>query len=148
MRDAVAGCSLCSEFGDVSRRNLSTWVADLQVSTAIVGKNQLCRGTAILVYNKAHAVELVELDPHDQVAYMEDLTRLAGALYEAYHPDKLNYALLGNVEPHLHWHVIPRREADPIDIRRPVWGQGYTEVTLSDEEYGEIAGEIRSHLEV
>jgi diadenosine tetraphosphate (Ap4A) HIT family hydrolase len=36
-------------------------------------------------------------------------------------PDKINLASLGNVVPHLHWHVIPRFSDDP-HFPNPVWG--------------------------
>jgi diadenosine tetraphosphate (Ap4A) HIT family hydrolase len=32
----------------------------------------------------------------------------------------LNYELLGNQVPHLHWHLFPRYDADP-DALKPVW---------------------------
>ena len=35
-------------------------------------------------------------------------------------PDKINLASLGNVVPHLHWHVIPRF-ADDAHFPAPVW---------------------------
>jgi diadenosine tetraphosphate (Ap4A) HIT family hydrolase len=37
-------------------------------------------------------------------------------------PDKVNLASLGNVVPHLHWHVIPRYR-DDAHFPAPVWGQ-------------------------
>jgi diadenosine tetraphosphate (Ap4A) HIT family hydrolase len=35
-------------------------------------------------------------------------------------PDKVNLASLGNVVPHLHWHVIPRWR-DDRHFPQPVW---------------------------
>ena len=43
------------------------------------------------------------------------------ALLEVMAPDKVNLASLGNVVPHLHWHVIPRFADDP-HFPNPVWG--------------------------
>jgi diadenosine tetraphosphate (Ap4A) HIT family hydrolase len=37
-------------------------------------------------------------------------------------PLKVNVASLGNVVPHLHWHVIPRY-ADDAHVPAPVWAQ-------------------------
>jgi diadenosine tetraphosphate (Ap4A) HIT family hydrolase len=37
-------------------------------------------------------------------------------------PHKINLASLGNVVPHLHWHVIPRFESDS-HFPNPVWGE-------------------------
>jgi diadenosine tetraphosphate (Ap4A) HIT family hydrolase len=35
-------------------------------------------------------------------------------------PDKINLASLGNVVPHLHWHVIPRWR-DDSHFPAPIW---------------------------
>jgi diadenosine tetraphosphate (Ap4A) HIT family hydrolase len=35
-------------------------------------------------------------------------------------PDKINLASLGNLVPHLHWHVIPRFGDDP-HFPAPIW---------------------------
>jgi diadenosine tetraphosphate (Ap4A) HIT family hydrolase len=32
----------------------------------------------------------------------------------------MNYELLGNQVPHIHWHVIPRLANDPAPLK-PVW---------------------------
>jgi len=42
------------------------------------------------------------------------------ALREALAPDKVNLASLGNVVPHLHWHVIPRFR-DDRHFPAPIW---------------------------
>jgi diadenosine tetraphosphate (Ap4A) HIT family hydrolase len=45
---------------------------------------------------------------------------VAEAVYRAFLPAKLNYELLGNSEPHLHWHLFPRRQDEPSP-KQPVW---------------------------
>jgi diadenosine tetraphosphate (Ap4A) HIT family hydrolase len=42
------------------------------------------------------------------------------ALREIAQPDKINLASLGNVVPHLHWHVIPRW-ADDVNFPDAIW---------------------------
>jgi diadenosine tetraphosphate (Ap4A) HIT family hydrolase len=44
------------------------------------------------------------------------------ALRRVLNPDKVNLASLGNMTPHLHWHVIPRFR-DDRHFPNPVWGQ-------------------------
>ena len=39
---------------------------------------------------------------------------------ETMQPDKMNLASLGNMTPHVHWHVIPRFE-DDAHFPTPVW---------------------------
>jgi diadenosine tetraphosphate (Ap4A) HIT family hydrolase len=34
------------------------------------------------------------------------------AIRHVMHPDKINIAALGNMVPHIHWHVIPRFKDD------------------------------------
>ena len=45
---------------------------------------------------------------------------LARAIEEAFRPRKMNYELLGNQVPHLHWHLFPRYGHD-ADALKPVW---------------------------
>ena len=77
---------------------------------------------------------------------MEDANQVALALAKTFEPLKMNYSLLGNTNPttdHLHWHLTPRRLTDP-DPKRPVWVNSFPEVQLSDEEFRQMAGDIRS----
>ncbi len=45
---------------------------------------------------------------------------LARAIEDCFRPHKLNYELLGNQVPHLHWHLFPRYSHDP-EALKPVW---------------------------
>lgn len=70
----------------------------------------------------AHIKEMTDLLPADQVKLMRVVWAAEAALREVMQPDKINLASLGNVVPHLHWHVIPRFADDP-HFPNPVWGQ-------------------------
>lgn len=66
-------------------------------------------------------------------------------------PDHMNYELLGNSVPHLHWHIAPRYKTDPR-WGRPIW-EGYpnnefqiNRQTVSDAEYEQIISQIRAQL--
>ncbi len=69
----------------------------------------------------AHVREMTDLSAADQTALMRVVWAAESALREVMQPDKINLASLGNVVPHLHWHVIPRFEDDP-HYPNPVWG--------------------------
>jgi diadenosine tetraphosphate (Ap4A) HIT family hydrolase len=140
------GCLLCEEVREEFRKDSPYWIIDLRVSTAFVARNQVCRGYVVLVYNKAHSTELYHLDREDLIAFMDDLVDIASAVDKAYSPHKMNYELLGNLVPHLHWHIIPRRRSDQIELAQPVLGKDYAEVRLSPEEYAEVIAEIRECL--
>ena len=48
------------------------------------------------------------------------ISPLAKTLADVYHAKKMNYELLGNQLPHIHWHIIPRLAGDPAPPE-PVW---------------------------
>lgn len=70
----------------------------------------------------AHVREMTDLPPADREALMHVVFAAEAALREVMAPDKVNLASLGNVVPHLHWHVIPRFTDDP-QFPNPVWGK-------------------------
>jgi diadenosine tetraphosphate (Ap4A) HIT family hydrolase len=64
--------------------------------------------------------ELHELGESERVEYLREMALVAEAVFDAFKPRKLNYELLGNGAPHLHWHLFPRPGDDPYP-RSPVW---------------------------
>jgi len=70
----------------------------------------------------AHIKEMTDLPVADQASLMRVVLAAEAALREVMAPDKINLASLGNVVPHLHWHVIPRYADDP-HFPNPVWGE-------------------------
>ncbi len=69
----------------------------------------------------AHQAEMTDLDPAGRARLMDVVWQVESALREVMRPDKINLASLGNVVPHLHWHVIPRFADDP-HFPNAVWG--------------------------
>lgn len=65
---------------------------------------------------------MTDLPPVDQRHLMHIVFAVEQALRELLKPDKINLASLGNMTPHLHWHVIPRFH-DDRHFPNPVWGQ-------------------------
>jgi diadenosine tetraphosphate (Ap4A) HIT family hydrolase len=88
-------------------------------SVALLGPWQYYLGYCILVARN-HASELNQLPEEERIAYLNEMCLLAQAIDTAFHPRKLNYELLGNQVPHLHWHMFPRYDHDP-DVLKPVW---------------------------
>lgn len=59
-----------------------------------------------------HVREMTDLAPVERIRLMAAVFSVEQALRECMAPDKINLASLGNVVPHLHWHVIPRFRDD------------------------------------
>lgn len=76
-------------------------------------------GFCRVVWN-SHVQEMSDLHPLDRAALMDAVNQVELAQREILHPHKINLASLGNVVPHLHWHVIPRF-TDDAQFPSPVW---------------------------
>ena len=73
-----------------------------------------------LIWN-AHVAEFSDLPDTDRHACMDAVTEIERTLRSLLAPTKVNLASLGNVVPHLHWHVIARFDWDS-HFPQPVWG--------------------------
>ena len=62
---------------------------------------------------RSHAKEMTDLTPADQAHCMHVVFAVERAVRTVLNPHKINLASLGNMTPHLHWHVIPREATDP-----------------------------------
>ena len=72
-----------------------------------------------VVWN-AHVAEFSDLTPADRQHCMEAVALVERVLRDQLHPAKINLAALGNMVPHLHWHVIARFGWDS-HFPAPVW---------------------------
>ncbi len=79
-----------------------------------------------VVWN-AHVAEWTDLPPPDRSHLMQTVAKVETVLREVLHPTKINLASLGNVVPHLHWHVIARF-ADDSHFPNPIWGEKLRDV--------------------
>ena len=70
---------------------------------------------------KRHVAEMTDLDAAERRHLMSVVFAAESALRAAARPHKVNLASLGNVVPHLHWHVIPRWR-DDRHFPNPIWG--------------------------
>jgi len=69
---------------------------------------------------RSHVGEMSDLAGPDRRRLMTLVFATESALRRLYAPAKINLASLGNLVPHLHWHVIPRFRDDP-NFPAPIW---------------------------
>lgn len=72
-----------------------------------------------VVWN-THVAEFSDLSPADRTECMAVVAQVEQVLRDQLQPTKVNLAALGNMVPHLHWHVIARF-ADDSHFPDPVW---------------------------
>jgi ATP adenylyltransferase len=111
-------CSLCAPRPANNEYRLE--IAPLTISTLYLFRDQRFRGYCLLVFDARHATELAELNDQEYGAFMNDLRRALRAIQQALRPDHMNCESLGNSNPHLHWHIVPRYQNDPR-WGQPIW---------------------------
>jgi diadenosine tetraphosphate (Ap4A) HIT family hydrolase len=109
----LAGCPLCDEAGGVP-------VAASQLWRVIRVEDAAFPAFYRLVWRE-HVAEWTDLPVPDRSACMHAVAKIETVLREGLAPTKINLASLGNVVPHLHWHVIARFDWDS-HFPQPVWG--------------------------
>jgi diadenosine tetraphosphate (Ap4A) HIT family hydrolase len=118
----VSGCELCELAAS------SKIVANDKFSV-ILAHEASYPGFARVIWNE-HVREVSDLAVADRLLLNDAVFKLEQAVREVMQPLKVNVASLGNVVPHLHWHVIPRY-ADDAHFPAPVWAQA---VRVTDAE--------------
>jgi diadenosine tetraphosphate (Ap4A) HIT family hydrolase len=92
-----------------------------------------------------HVAEMTDLNEREQLQLMKIVFVVEAALREALCPDKVNLASLGNMTPHLHWHVIPRF-ADDRHFPNPIWGEAKRETVANPSGISLLKQTIRLRL--
>jgi diadenosine tetraphosphate (Ap4A) HIT family hydrolase len=114
-----ASCELCAQDGGllVFRR------AEFRVIRAVDAQFPAFYR---VIWNE-HVAEWTDLPPAGRSLCMQAVAAVETVLREALRPTKINLASLGNVVPHLHWHVIARFGWDS-HFPQPVWGEAQRSV--------------------
>ena len=97
-------CALCS-----SQKYPIIWANNLLRIVLINDQNYrgYCRVDLI-----NHVKEMADLDEETRNEFMGVIFKTEKIIKEYLQPDKINLASLGNITPHLHWHIIPRYLSD------------------------------------
>jgi diadenosine tetraphosphate (Ap4A) HIT family hydrolase len=97
-------CALCS-----SQKYPIIWANNLLRIVLINDQNYrgYCRVDLI-----NHIKEMTDLDEETRHEFMGVIFQTEKIIKEYLQPDKINLASLGNITPHLHWHIIPRYFSD------------------------------------
>jgi diadenosine tetraphosphate (Ap4A) HIT family hydrolase len=110
---SIASCELCnSDGGTLVLAN--EWLRVVMVDDADYP------GFTRVIWND-HVREMTDLDPAGRRRLMDTALAVESAQREVLSPVKVNLASLGNVTPHLHWHVVPRF-IDDAHFPLPIWG--------------------------
>ena len=98
-----------------------TVLCRMESGWAVFGDVQVLNGYCLLLPDPV-VPTLNDLDSQARVNFLRDMVIIGDAILEVTGATRINYEILGNSEPALHVHIVPRYEAEPDDLRRgPIW---------------------------
>lgn len=96
---------------------------------------------------QAHERELSDLTAAERHHLLEVVAAVEAAVRAVVRPDKINLASLGNVVPHLHWHVIPRW-TDDSHFPAPIWAVALRSIPVRTQpSNADLRAALLAHLE-
>ena len=113
------GCLICERIGQIERGENPYFVCALSTGYVVLGDHQRFQGYTLFLC-KRHVTELYQLPWGFRTRFLQEMSLVAEAVAAVYHPEKMNYELLGNGDTHLHWHLFPRVSGDTPQPG-PVW---------------------------
>ncbi len=145
--DEEQPCPFCHRTADENEHWIK--VDRLTCSTLCLARDQTYRGTCMLIFDLSHATSLDQLDSDTCATLCRDLRSATLAIVNAFGPDHINTAILGNVVPHLHVHIIPRYRTDPR-WGKPIWTTTRREmgrILLTEGDYQRLRDRLRETLD-
>lgn len=117
--DALPSCELCQQAGGHLLWTGEGW--------RVIRVNDAAFPAFYRVVCQRHVAELSDLPPAQRERSLQLVCAVERVLRERLRPTKINLAALGNMVPHLHWHVIARFDWDS-HFPQPIWGTAQREV--------------------
>ncbi|HSX93994.1 MAG TPA: HIT family protein [Hydrogenophaga sp.] len=118
-------CPLCAEDG-----GMLVWRGE---RLRVIRANEVGFPAFYRVVWNAHVAEFSDLSASERAHCMDVVVAVEQALREHLSPTKVNIAALGNMVPHLHWHVIARFEWDS-HFPSPVWAAAQRPSPVAQED--------------
>ena len=144
------GCLICERIGQIERGENPYFVCALSTGYVVLGDHQRFQGYTLFLC-KRHVTELYQLPWGFRTRFLQEMSLVAEAVAAVYHPEKMNYELLGNGDTHLHWHLFPRVSGDtpqPGPVwwlpREEMWNDAYRP---SREQLAERTRQLRDEIE-
>lgn len=144
------GCLVCERIGQIERGENPYFVCALSTGYVVLGDHQRFEGYTLFLC-KRHVTELYQLPWGFRTRFLQEMSLVAEAVAAVYHPEKMNYELLGNGDTHLHWHLFPRVSGDtpqPGPVwwlpREEMWNDAYRP---SREQLAERTRQLREEIE-
>ncbi|HYB93959.1 MAG TPA: HIT domain-containing protein [Vicinamibacterales bacterium] len=125
---------------------LARVIARMASGWAVLGDPQITRGYCLLLPDPV-VPDLNRLSGDARNQFLQDMARLGDAVLAVTGAARINYEILGNVEPALHAHVIPRYGSEDPELRtKPVWLHDWSAAPPFSEGMLALAKQIAARL--
>jgi len=125
-------------------------IANLASGWAVIGDSQFLKGYCLLLPDPVVA-HLNDFSGETRQQFLDDMAALGDAVLAVTGAVRINYEMLGNLEPALHAHVFPRYDDEPEDLRtKAVWlypQSAWQESAFDPERDRPVMDAIREQLE-
>jgi diadenosine tetraphosphate (Ap4A) HIT family hydrolase len=122
-------------------------ISRLRSGWVVMGERQVFPGYCLLLPDPVVG-HLNELPPPARAQFLSDMALLGDALLACTGALRINYAMLGNLEPALHAHVFPRHAGEPAATRNAhPWAMDWALAPAYGEElFGELKRRIAAEI--
>jgi diadenosine tetraphosphate (Ap4A) HIT family hydrolase len=122
-------------------------IARMKSGWAVLGDPQITEGYCLLLPDPV-VTDLNALNGEARVQFLDDMARLGDAVLAETGAERINYEILGNVEPALHAHVIPRHGSEDAALRKkPVWLHDWSAAPPFSESLTSLARRLAARLQ-
>ncbi len=124
-----------------------TFIARLSSGWAVMGERQVLPGYCLLLPDPV-VPTLNALAVTERTQFLADMAALGDAVQKVTRALRINYAILGNQEPALHAHVIPRFHDEPAAYATShPWAYDWNAAIAFDrEQHRELCNRIHAAL--
>ena len=144
MKITLDDCSLCKRVSLLKKGQYPYLIEEWDECYWLLGEHQYYPGYSVLLL-KEHAKEVTALPAIRRTKVFEELMMAQERIEAVFNPWKMNVCSLGNVVPHVHWHLFPRYADDALR-ENPPWlqMQKFSEKSITPTEAASIISKIRA----
>lgn len=96
-------------------------ICRLKSGWVVLGDVQFLRGYSLLLPDPV-VPDLNHMDAETRKSFLYEMSVVGDVILEITGAVRINYEMLGNIEPALHAHIFPRYEDEPNELKlKPVW---------------------------
>jgi len=135
-------CFFCSdEWKDYYKE-----IIELDQSYVYLNNEQAYLGRCAVV-TKKHYTELYQLSKEELSVYMQEVAMVANTVANAFSADKINYSICGDIDSHIHFHIVPKKRGGKDWGRQfEMSGKEGEQVFLTEDEYQSVIAGIRKYI--